>query len=398
MSVAPTIVADCFVNLFGAIGAFVLAREATRSDPLGAMTRRTSFALRFVALLFLIRAFAWWFDDAVAFHLADVLAVATPLVSLFVAEGLVRRHAPAWLKRALIAGPTALIAAKTMPFVPASVAIGVLIATVVGGYLAVAHMLWTRDRASLTAGENASIRRVLLAMLVLAPLIVSDFRSIWPDVPVRLGAVGALLLLYLGFGSGSLHVGAGSRVATVACFAAIAGLFAMGYQTSIAGSDVAQFFRVAAVGFAGLLAAAIVSEARGAHGERSRPVTLLVGRTPAEFEASLATHPLLGNAQLLLDGALAHVRHPEFERLLDEQPVLAWAAAPWGRSKNDDGVERALSLMQAHEATHLVRLTSSPLRLMAVALPAIAVDARATNELHVARLAAELAYMKAAQA
>lgn len=398
MTIAPAIVADCLVNLFGAIGAVVLAREALRDDPNGPMTRRISFALHFVGTLFLIRCIAWWLQHEFTFHLADLIAVLTPLVSLFVAEGLIRRHAPLPTKWALLAGPVLLVTAKALPLIPAEVVSVVLILSVVGGFSLVAFMLWTRDQASLTEAENASIRRVLQAMLVLAPLIASDFRSIWPDVPVRLGALGALLLLYLGFGAGNLQASAHVRIATVLGFAAIAALFALGYQATNGGGDVAQLFRTGAVGFSGLLCAAIFSEARGSRSERNRPLTpLLSARTPAEFEAGLQSHPLLSDAHLLAGAALEHVRHPAFQSLLEEKTVLTRAHAPWGRHATDDGVERALSLMAAHEATDLVLLTRSPLRLLAVALPSIARDARSESDIHLARLAGELAFMRAGQ-
>lgn len=398
MTIAPTIVADCLVNLFGAIGAVVLAHEALRDDPNGPMARRISLALTFVGALFSLRCVAWWFQDAFTSHLIDQSAALTPLVSLFVAEGLMRRHAPLWMKRALLAAPVVLAITKILPFVPEATVGAVMILSVVGGYAAIAVMLWTRDQGSLTAAENAGIRRVLQAMLVLAPLIVTDFRSIWPDVPVRLGALGALLLLYLGFGSGNLQARASVRIATVPGFAAIAALLALGYQATGAGGDVAHLIRAGAVGLAGLLCAAIFSEARGVRSERNRPLTpMLKARTPAEFEVSLKTHSLLGGAHVLSGADLEHVQHPAFQSLLEETGVLTVAAAPWGRLATDDGVERALSLMTAHEATDLVLLTRSPLRLLVIALPAVARDARSESDIHLARLAGELAFVRTAQ-
>jgi hypothetical protein len=397
MTPAPAIVADCLVNLFGAVGALVLAFETQRQDPRGPMTRRISFALRFVAVMFLVRSLAWSMESALALRLADVLAALTPLVSLFVAEGLIRRHAQRAMKWALIAGPLLLVAAKALPFVPMGAVSALLIVTVVGGYASIAALLWTRETGGLTDAENASVWRVLLAMLVLAPLIVTDFRSIWPDVPVRLGAMGALLVLYLGFGSGNLRASAGERAATVLGFGAIAALLALGYGAANGWGELAQMFRAGVVALSGLLCAAIFSESRGARGERNRPLDpLLRARTPAAFEAGLAAHPLLSGARLLSGADLDHVRHPAFRTLLEETGVLRRDAAPWGRPGIDDGVERALSLMTAHDATDLVLLTAEPLRVLAVALPPIARDARSESDIHLARLAGEIAFARSA--
>lgn len=167
----PTIVADVLINVFAAAGSFVLARETHRSDPFGPVTRRIDFALKFVALFFLLRAFAWGTRNPLALHIADVLAGSLPLVSLHVAEGLLRRHAPQWLKLTLIAGPALLVLAKLLPFAPTKVADSILIATVLGGYISVAALLWRRDTRSLTVAENSNIRRVLLALLILRLLL-----------------------------------------------------------------------------------------------------------------------------------------------------------------------------------------------------------------------------------
>lgn len=398
MTLDPALIADALVNLFGAAGAFVLARETFRSDPHGPVTRRIDFALRFVAGLFLLRAIAWITRNPLAFHIADVLAASTPLVSLVVAEGLMRRHAPRWLKLALIAGPVLLILAKIVPYVPAEVAVAVLIVTVLGGYLGIAAFLWLRDVRSLTAAENSNIRRVLLALLVLASLIVTDFRSIWPDVPVRLGAVGALLLLYLGFGTGNLQASGWARAGTVAMFAVIASLFAAAYLASDRPGGMSHMVRVAVVGFSGLLFAAIFAEARGASSERNRPANrLIAAKTVEAFEGALREHPLLSGARILDGDALMHVQHSALDGLIAEHPVLRRAAAPWGRPSTDDGVERALSLMTAHDATDLALLTRNPMRLLALSLPVVARDARSEADVHLARLVGELVYTNAAR-
>jgi len=226
MSYDPTLVADALVNLFAAIGALALAREVHRADPLGSVTQRIKLALRFVGTLFLVRAIAWTGGDQLSLNVADVLAAATPLVALLVAEGLLRRHGPLPLKLALAAAPLLLVLVKLAPLVPIEAQVVALALLVLGGFAAVAALLWQRDPATLTSAENANVRRVLLAVLVLVPMILTDFRSLWPEVPVRLGAVGALLLLYLGFGVGNVHASDLARGGTIAMFAAISVLFA----------------------------------------------------------------------------------------------------------------------------------------------------------------------------
>lgn len=396
MTLDPTIVADALVNAFGAAGAFALSREIHRAEPFGSVVRRIVFALRFVAVFFLLRAVSWTTGDRVAALVVDLLAAATPLVSLVVAEGLMRRHAPRLLKFFVVGAPVLLLLAVALPGVPADVVSGLLLTGVIGGYLGIAGFLWRRDTASLTGAENASIRRVMLALLVLSPLILTDFRSVWPDVPVRLGAVGALLLLYFSFGTGNLQASTANRVGTIVVFATIAAVFAFGYSAAGSVSGSAHIVRVFMVGFSGLLLAAIISEARGASSERAGSnLSLLSAVSPQAFEASLRAHPLLGSARLLSGEALDHVRDTAFDALLADNSVLRRSEAPWGRPPGEDGVERALSLMTAYDSTDLAVLTRLPLRLMLFSLPAVSRDAKSEADIQLARLAGELAFMKA---
>ena len=399
MTLEPTFVADALVNVFGAGGAIVVAREMARSDPKGPVSRRIVFALWFVAVFFVTRTWSWFTDGVFADALADALASATPLVSLIVAEGLLRRHAPRWLKLTLLAGPVAVFGAKLLPFLPELVPVVLLLATVLGGYAAIAGMLWQRDVGSLTGAENTSIRRVLLALVFLAPLIVTDFRSIWPDIPVRLGALGALILLYVGLGVGTFHASLRGRILNIVMFAAIAAFFAGGYvATGHADGGIDQLTRAATVGVAGLLFAGLFSESQGARLERGRPpVPLADANSPEDFLRRLSKHSLLSGAQMLPSAAIDQVDHPAFRSLLCTQQTLRRAAAPWTRVATDDGVERALSLMTAYDATHLALITEAPLRIIALSLPATAADARAESEIDVVRLVGERVYARAAQ-
>jgi hypothetical protein len=397
MTLEPTVVADALVNLFGAGGAVVVAHEVRRADPKGPVSRRIAFALWFVATLFVTRAWSWFTEGLFAEALADSLASAAPLVSLIVAEGLLRRHAPRFLKLALIAGPLAVFGVKLLAFVPEFVPIILLLATVLGGYVAIAVLLWRRDAASLTVAEDITIRRVLLALLLLAPLIVSDFRSLWPDIPVRLGALGALVLLYIGLGVGNFHAPLRGRMLNIAMFAVIAGVFSVAYvATGHTDGSIGQLVRAAAVGVAGLLLAGLFSEAQGARLERGRVhVSLVDSTTPDEFRERLAAYAPLGGAKVLPSAKLEQVDHPAFRSLLADHRTLRRASAPWGRTATDEGVERALSLMTAYDATHLSVLSDKPLRLMALSLPATAADARTETEIDLARLVGQRVYSMA---
>jgi hypothetical protein len=267
----------------------------------------------------------------------------------------------------------------------------VQLAVVAGGFGAVGVFLWRRDRASLSAGENAAVRRVVIAMVLLVPLIATDFHSIWPDIPLRFGAVGALVVLFFAFGPGR-NTGR-ERIISLMIFLAIAGIFAYGYSTTGQGDDAGRAIRALAVGLCGLIFAALFAEALGARSERGKPTDpLLAAYTREQFAAALKAHRLIGNALIMGEDEIAPLRHAGFDALIAERPILRRAQAPWGRDARDDGVERALSLFMTYDATHVMRLSRQPMRLAIFALPQISSDVRAESELAAAQRIGELIY------
>jgi hypothetical protein len=394
----PVLLADSLVSLFGAAGAFVVAGELQRSDPGGAVSRRVVFALRYLAAFCMLRAAAWFGDDRLALTIVDVVAAGVPLVALIVAEGLLRRHAPRPLKLALVVAPLVIFAANLIPFMPRGMYAVALLGVTTLGIAAVAWLLWSRDGSSLSQGENLVVRRLLGALLVLTPLIVTDFRAIWPDVPVRSGALGALLLLYAGLGAAPTRQGVRIRLIGLMMLAGVACLFALGYALTNHGNEHAPTIRAGVVGLAGLLFAALFSEVQGARAERARPTdSLFEARTVGEFEAHLKSHPIFGGVQFLSGPELEHLVHPDFTSLMRGMPVLPRAKAPWGRTRQDDGAERALSLLVSHDATHLLVLSRDPLRLAVITVPATAIDARTENDLVIAQRLGEHLYAQSAR-
>jgi hypothetical protein len=390
----PKLIADVLVNVFGAAGTLVVAYNLRRADPHGPVTRRAIYALGLVAAMFLTRSLAWSTGSGFLTALVGLLVAAIPVAALVVAEGLLRRHAPRRLKLAILCGSIALALVSIVPGVPAVVGSVIELAVVAGGFAAAGVLLWTRDRTSLTDAENSGIRRVVIALVLLVPLIVTDFRALLPDIPLRFGAVGALLVLFLAFGPG--RDTSRERIVSLMIFAAIAGLFAFGYLSTDHGIDAGQAVRTMAVGLCGLILAALCSEVLGAQSERRKPADpLLAAYTREEFAAALKQHRLIGNALVLDEDEVAPLRHPAFDALVADRPILKRAEAPWGRGPRDDGVERAASLFMTYDATHVMRLSQEPLRLAIFALPQISADMRAESEIVAAQRIGELIFSRA---
>jgi hypothetical protein len=392
----PRLVADVSVNLFAAAGLLAVSYGLRRTMPNAPVARRTRAALMLGAALFVARSIAWASGSALFSWLTLALAALTPVAALVVAEGLLRRHAPRLLKLALPAAAAAAIVVGLVPGLDPAVADVVLLAAVAGGFAASGVLLACRDRASLSEGENATIRRVVGAMVLLAPLIATDFSLLLPDVPVRLGALGALVMLYIGFGPSSAGERGRERLLTLLVFCLVAVLLAAGTWLS-GDADPGRFARNAAIALSGLLFAALVSELAGAQAERRKAADpLLEARDANDFVRRLRRHAVIGDARILSPEDLAPLAHARFDSLLDARPLLRASDAPWGRAPTDDGVERAASLLSTYGATHAMRLSRSPLRIAVITLPQAVADPRMESELRAAQRIGELVFEREA--
>ena len=63
------------------------------------------------------------------------------------------------------------------------------------GFATCAWLLASRDRGTLLASENRSIDRLAVGAVLVIPFVITDFQVLAPDIPVRLGALGALLVV-----------------------------------------------------------------------------------------------------------------------------------------------------------------------------------------------------------
>ena len=152
-----------------------------------------------------VRTVRWALDLEVLRRLEEALAAAMPLAALIVAEGLMRRHAPAWMKRVFLAG--AVLFATLALLRPASlnsltvISLGSFVA---GGLGAVALLLALRDRRQLAPAENAAISALGLGLVVALPFVASDFLFAAGLSPVRAGGLALLIFIYAGSRSPAL--------------------------------------------------------------------------------------------------------------------------------------------------------------------------------------------------
>ncbi|CCE00323.1 hypothetical protein [Bradyrhizobium sp. STM 3809] len=376
----PGVVADSVVNLCGAIGLAVAAAMLHRRDPRGPLTARLVTLLALVAALFLLRGIAWWTGNAALDRVSLIPAALIPLGALLVTEGLLRRHADRRLKLAALLGGLVLALAGALgPVELENEHTAVLSAFQLAGFAVCALLLLRRDRGSLLAWENRAIDRVAFGALIVIPFIITDFRVLAPDMPVRLGALGALLavtaILIAGAGAEAQRQGVWLTLLRMSG-AALLGAAAAALSADV---DAAQLLRFCAVAMAGVLTIGLLGDALRAVLEAREPGVLdSIGASGAatrdELIAELTRQPIFESARRYREASLAAYDPPLLRDFLASRRVLRRADAPWGQAATDPAVERMVALMAARHATHVIVLSHEPVDLIILAVSVIAAD------------------------
>jgi hypothetical protein len=373
-------IADSIINLCGAIGLAVAMIAFHRRDPRGPLTTRLLFLLGVVAVLFLIRGIAWWSNSPSLDWLSAVPAALVPLGALLVTEGILRRHAPRLLKRiavygALLLGIGGVLGLESYA-APYAIALSLF---QLAGFAACALLLATRDRSKLLASENRSVGRVAIGALLVIPFIVTDFQALTPGMPVRLGALGALLVvtaILIAGSSGETRRQAVSMALLRLCSGALLGVAAALLAPDV---DAAQIIRFSAVAVAGVLTIGLMTDTLRAHFELQAPGVLnalaaSAALTREQWVAELTRHPIFESARWLREDDLLSYDPPLLRALLAARPVLRRSDAPWGLAPADPAVERIVSLMGAHHATHVIVLAHEPVDVIVLAVPVMLAD------------------------
>jgi hypothetical protein len=374
------VIADSIVNLCGAIGLAVAMVTLHRRDARSPLTRRLLLALGVIAVLFFVRGAAWWSGDASLDRISLIPAALIPLGALIVTEGILRRHASRQVKIVIVLGGIGLGLGGALGLERFATLYFVLLSLFqLAGFATCGWLLARRDRTTLMASENRSIGRLAVGALIVIPFIATDFQVLAPDIPVRLGALGALLVV-----TAILIAGGGAetrRQALLMTALRLSSSALLGAAAAFVSPDVdgAQIVRFCAIAISGVLTIGLMVDALRAYFESQVPglldsVAASPARTRDQLIAELAHHPIFESARRYRENELAAYDPPMLRDFLSTRRVLRRAEAPWGLTSSDPAVERAVSLMAANSATHLIILSHDPIDVIVLAVPVISAD------------------------
>ncbi|HEV7319638.1 MAG TPA: hypothetical protein VGO04_13655 [Ensifer sp.] len=386
------LVADSFVSLAALGGLLVLIGVIWSFDAASPLNRRFLFGLQVLAALMASRVLAWWTDLSI-FRAATIMTAGlVPLATVLLAEGLLRRHAPRLTKWIAAGGAGAFL---ILALLPASIAepwrVTLLFLYQLATFALAGHMTVTRDRASLSKAENQAVDRIALSLLLILPLLVTDFRSVYIDQPVRLGGVAILFLCWLLLSLGQRAVGHRDTVVSFVILLSVALLAALviGFDNGLQPSATV---RAASVVLSAALLGVIWKDSISLRTEQRRQSLI---RHLAEdriddtlgFLKELQKHPLVDGALLLSEEELADLDLPAIKALFAANPLLR-AAGTDSLSRED--AEQLAWLLEKYEATHVMLVSSRPFRLIALNMPSVSATPGAETELRVVQRMAML--------
>jgi hypothetical protein len=384
VTLSASLIADCFVSLAAFCGLLMFMAHVPKGEQASPLGRRILFGMSVLAVLMLARVLLWLTGLGVFSLMTLTAAACVPLSALLLTEGLLRRHAPRVLKLFVAAGTLlfALLAWLPVQWVNPERLLA-LFAFQFGALAAIGWVVVMRDRSSLSARENISIDRLALSLLVILPLLASDFQLGTGRWPVRLGGIGILVLCWLGLSLNRPTMRHRDTLTTglVLLFAAALATAAVALITTLTGP---AFLQVFAVFLAAILMTAVYGETVKIRGEGRRDGVLRHLATAdtsdfARFLAGLMSHPNLQGGVVLNTSDLGDFNQSELASLFAANPVRTRADLKGKLGASES--EQLGWLLERFEATHILLIREQPLTLLALAMPDITHSAGALTEL-----------------
>ena len=359
-----------------------LGRRRERS----ALERRTGFLISALALLLLLRGFAWLKGDDPLLGAAMLLpATMLPLAMTLFVEGLLRRHVSRWIKWLAVA--LTMTAATTTIVLRAMSGTDprpnyVLLASLLIMMSVLGVTLARRDRASLSRSENGLVRACLIVTLFSLPLVATDFRFDTDWTTPRLGTIGALLFCYTLLRRPQEHARLAWWARDVGRLLLRAGVVCLLLLVALRTAPREVLAPLFALATALVFAVAIVDRLNQANTSRTEVALLRwLARPPASslhgFVRELHHLPLTSDALVIGENDLAPYDHDSLRaalgtgkpvhsliRLREERAVRTERRAVAAR-----GADQLTDLLERTEMSHVGLLSSHPLRLLLANIP-----------------------------
>lgn len=383
MTLAAADTGNLFLSLAAIAGIWILQSVICARDPWEPLNRRFLLGLRVMAMLFAGRALL--ILTGLEFFRFFILLGATliPISVLLLTEGLLRRHAPSWVKFWVMGG-TLLFSILSFWWSESidPLRLTGLLAFQLSGFFIGAWLVLTRDRTSLTVAENQTVERLGLSLFLLVPLAAADFLMIYLDLPAQISPLGVLFLCWLAVSLGRSQ--AQHRAPLKSFLAIVLGAGLSGFViANMVGMDKDTTILTLAVILAAVLVAVLFIEAQTLRSEEQSQTLLRHlaedrSRDALGFLRGLQAHPLVEGAVLIDAKQLTDLDAVVLAHIFTVRPVLRRADPLFKDGAEGDHIAHLFGMF---DASHILLADDAPLTLVALSMPALTTSPRAELEL-----------------
>ncbi|MCR9138591.1 MAG: hypothetical protein NXI27_21500 [Alphaproteobacteria bacterium] len=387
------VISDSFVSLAAILGLLILRGSLARER--SPLNQRFLFGIDVLIAMLLSRILAWTTPIGFFDQLTVVAAGFVPLAALILAEGLLRRHAPAPLKWLAAAGAAiiAFLSLVNLQWMHPGL-LYLLMGLQLTVFVSLGYLVVTRDRATLTASENLMVDRLGLSLLLIVPFAITDFRDAFFLWPVRMSGIAILFLcwLALSFSRNNLTHWEIARSFVLVLAAGIAAGLAI---SSLAGLDGSMTVQITAIIVSAALVAQIYNERRTLHRDEERESILRSiaqagGGDPDNFLMTLQKHPMVSGALTLKDADLKDF-DTSLMRAFDHSPIQRKSELSPAEQAAET-TEQLHWFFEKYDATHAMLVSREPRVLVALNMPTLAASPGAELELAAVQRFAAMMY------
>lgn len=356
------------VDGFGAIGALAVTVILWRRPRRSTVQNVLLLVFGLSGLFYLCRAITMATGIEAFGALTLVLACALPTAALLLAEILLRRHAPLWIKISIGGGTIVGILAALLAESGIEKAFNLAI-YVPFALLLVLGLIVLRRRDSLSPMENSTLNAYARALLAAGLLALTDFKI---GSPVGLSALGILGLAYAAAAGANAPKGWLDTIKELSLTFLTAILLTGALLWLNRPQSWLEAGSVLAVTVAALLALSVLLRLRSGGNDQQRRL----------FDQTLVTADTTSLNSFIADAShvapLEGLVLAQGQDLRDYDPTLlvaAFEAKPvihlsslWAEHALADAREQLRDLLLRHNSTHAILIGQSPLRIGLVAL------------------------------
>ncbi|MFA8440784.1 hypothetical protein [Yoonia sp.] len=392
MIAAATMITQLFLSYAALLGLFVLQSVLVRRDPWDPINRRFLFGVRMTMVLFAGRALMI-LTGIEAFRILVLFAAAViPLAVLILTEGLLRRHAPPLVK-AVIGVGAVLFAVMSLWYSDSidPARLYALLGFQLLGFVLSGWLIVARDRAALSAGENAMVVRLGLSLILLIPLAAGDFLLLSIGLPIQFSALGVLILCWLAIGLGRTYLGHRATLVNLAVMVGAA-VIVGGMLGFFAQHGRDGFLLTIATVMTMVFVVAILTDARALRLEEQslgllRQLATARTDDPMTFLHDLQDHPRVEGAVVVSAESLEGLQDDVLDAIFAAAPVLRRVDPPQLGPVADDHIAY---LFERYSATHILLAVPHPRVLVALSMPSLGASPSTELELQVVQRMAAL--------